>query len=583
MRWVKHVPDGPGMMPYTNKHNRPAQIFFLYSAVNDRTISASLGMPEYSYYFVCKGFADVLKALGEVRFVHDPAKEVDLLYDKALERGQNSLFFCFSPPNKMIRNLRCPTIVVFAWEFDTIPQATLGMDGSEDWAVALKEAGQAISLSSHSRDVVKKTLGESFPIAAIPVPVPISESALKRKKARQLFEVKGLVVDSSAYAMEAEKIEAMDPVTAFPMPPWDGRPIEISFSRDAEPMPSLCGFYEPEVWGAWTCLTNAWVLLPNMVCGDIVLDLNFKAYGGNIGRTITVSIGHQKQRLLVDSHINEKRLTFSIDEPSTVLTFSELDARSIPGQADPRSMAIGLVNVTLTRSSQHTCTEELLPKKPKPQQLKIDGVLYSTVLNPKCGRKNWRDMITAFCWAFRENPAASLLIKVSAQHHSEYFSELHELFARLQPFCCRIIVLHGFLSSQSYQTLVSLTDVYVNTSRAEGQCLPLMEFMAQGTPAIAPLHTSLLDYVDEEANFLVGSSEELTVWPHDAKEKYTAMRQRIDWGDLVAAYRKSYEVVTLQPERYQRMSECAKQRIAAFASRNRVFEKLKRFLKEISQ
>jgi glycosyltransferase involved in cell wall biosynthesis len=582
MIWVKPVPDGPGMMPYTNEHSEPERIFILYSAVNDRTISTSLGMPEYSYYFVCKGFADVLKDLGEVRICHDPSNEVDNLYDEALTRGQTCLFFCFSPPNKMIRNLRCPTIVVFAWEFDSIPQASLGMTGSQDWAVALQETGQAISLSSHSRDVVKKTLGETFPISAIPVPVPISEETLKKEKARKPFEVKGIVIDSSRYVMGAENIEAMNPAQAFPMAPWDGNPIAVSFRRDANIMPSLCGFYEPEVWGAWSCLSNAWVLLPNMVSGEITLDLTFKAYGANIGRTITVSIGHQKQRLFVDSHFNVKRLYFTISERSNVLMFSDLDARSIPGQPDPRSMAIGLIDAMLTRTNQIRSDEEITSKEAKPQTLKIDGVLYSSVLNPKCGRKNWRDMITAFCWAFRENPDATLLIKVSSQHHSEYFSELHELFAQLQPFRCRILVVHGFLSSNAYQALVSSTDFYVNTSRAEGQCLPLMEFMAQGKPAIAPCHTSLLDYVNDDANFLVGSSEELTVWPHDPKEKYTATRQRIDWSSLVAAYKESYEVVRSHPERYKKMSGCAKHRIAGFASRDQVRQKLNLFIKELS-
>ena len=216
------------MTRYTSKDNQPEQVFLLYSAVNDRTISTSLGLPEYSYYFVCKGFAEVLKELGEVRFVHDPSIEVDILYDEALSRGRKCLFFCFSPPNKMIRHLRCPTIVVFAWEFDTIPQASLGMTGSEDWAAALQEAGQAIALSSHSRDVVKKTLGDAFAISAIPVPIPISDDAPVKEKIRTPLEVTGMVIDSAAYTMEAEDIEAMNPVQAFPMPPWDGSPMAIS-------------------------------------------------------------------------------------------------------------------------------------------------------------------------------------------------------------------------------------------------------------------------------------------------------------------------------------------------------------------
>jgi glycosyltransferase involved in cell wall biosynthesis len=565
------------------ENNAPKRIFILFSAVNDQTISTSLGTPEYSYYFVCKGFADVLRDLGEVRVVDDPANEVDPIYDEAQARGLTGLFFCFTPPNKMIRNLRCPTIVVFAWEFDTLPQASLGMKDKEDWVLALQEAGQAISLSSFSRDVVKRTLGDAFNISSIPVPIPVLEQTPPKNEKGRCIEMEGLVIDTANYVIGADGIEALSPVHAFPVPPWDGEPIELSFSRNADQPASLCGFYEPEVWGAWSCLPKAWILLPKMVSGDIVLDLKFMAYGGNIGKTIVVSLGKHRKQLKIDPDINIKRMCFSLSEPTNVLDFSDLDARAYTDRPDPRSMAIGLMSASLTRSDQKISDREVAPREPQRPSLSIDGILYSSVLTPKCGRKNWRDMITAFCWAFRETPDATLLIKVSAQHHSEYFSELHELFAQLQPFCCRMIFIHGFLSSADYQTLVSQTDFYVNTSRAEGQCLPLMEFMARGKPAIAPRHTSLLDYVNEDANFLVGSSEELTIWPHDPKEKYMAMRHRIDWSDLVSAFRDSYDVVTMQPERYKKMSDCAKKRIAAFASRDRVVDKLNSFIMQITR
>src|SRR5262249_34843234 len=37
----------------------------------------------------------------------------------------------------------------------------------------------------------------------------------------------------------------------------------------------------------------------------------------------------------------------------------------------------------------------------KPQTLRLEGVVYTSVLAPTDGRKNWRDMVTAFVWAFR--------------------------------------------------------------------------------------------------------------------------------------------------------------------------------------
>jgi glycosyltransferase involved in cell wall biosynthesis len=63
---------------------------------------------------------------------------------------------------------------------------------------------------------------------------------------------------------------------------------------------------------------------------------------------------------------------------------------------------------------------------------------------------------------------------------------------KLAPFHCRVVVIHGFLEDAIYDELILATTYAVNSSRGEGQCLPLMEFMAAGRPAVAPTHTALL-------------------------------------------------------------------------------------------
>ena len=40
----------------------------------------------------------------------------------------------------------------------------------------------------------------------------------------------------------------------------------------------------------------------------------------------------------------------------------------------------------------------------KQVELSLDGVIYTSVFNPYDGRKNWRDMIGAFCATFRDSP-----------------------------------------------------------------------------------------------------------------------------------------------------------------------------------
>lgn len=63
-------------------------VFIVYSEVSEKKLSGSLGMPEYSYYFVLRGFVPVLRELGRVIPVQYPEKEVDAIYDDCLLQGE---------------------------------------------------------------------------------------------------------------------------------------------------------------------------------------------------------------------------------------------------------------------------------------------------------------------------------------------------------------------------------------------------------------------------------------------------------------------------------------------------------------
>lgn len=66
--------------------------FILYSDVNERSISQSLGRPEYSYYFVLKAYRPVLESLGRVHMV-DAISEVDPLFDASPPRVKKACSF----------------------------------------------------------------------------------------------------------------------------------------------------------------------------------------------------------------------------------------------------------------------------------------------------------------------------------------------------------------------------------------------------------------------------------------------------------------------------------------------------------
>jgi len=213
----------------------------------------------------------------------------------------------------------------------------------------------------------------------------------------------------------------------------------------------------------------------------------------------------------------------------------------------------------------------------EPVKVHIDGVVYTSVFNPYDGRKNWYDMISAFCWAFRDVEDATLVLKLTHHDVRIGIDNLLENVYKLTPFKCRILLIHGYLSDADYESLVSATTYVLNTSHGEGQCLPLMEFMSCGKPAIAPRNTAMADYIDNDNAFVLDSNTEPSHWPHDPRQAYRTLRYRIDWGTLLAAYKDSYRVAKQEPDKYWQMAEHAVRRLQLHCSRAVIKKRLLAF------
>ncbi|MEM1182728.1 MAG: sulfotransferase, partial [Acidobacteriota bacterium] len=142
---------------------------------------------------------------------------------------------------------------------------------------------------------------------------------------------------------------------------------------------------------------------------------------------------------------------------------------------------------------------------------------------------------------------------------------------------CRIILLDGFLDDATYRRLLRGATYGVNASRGEGQCLPLMESMAAGRPAVAPPHTGMADYLDPSNAFCVDSSLEPASFPHDPTAELKTWRHRIDARGLFEAFRESYRVATEDPPRYRSISEEARASLERQTSRDACEHSLRDF------
>ena len=200
------------------------------------------------------------------------------------------------------------------------------------------------------------------------------------------------------------------------------------------------------------------------------------------------------------------------------------------------------------------------------RQLQLSGVVFTSLFNPLDGRKNWADMINAFCTTFHNEPDATLVLKLGHRDHQRALQLIIKELPRLGAFRCRVVIMHGLLDDNGYRQLLHSSHFAVNTSHGEGQCLPLMEYLASGKPAIAPRHSALADYIDEDLAFVINSWAEVTYWPHDPRLAYRTLRQQIDWASLCTAYRQAFECYRQHPQRYQQMSHTAVERLRGHCS-----------------
>ncbi len=419
-------------------------IFLVHSETASGNIIRNLGAAEYSYYFVLKAYRPLLEEIGLVVAISDPEQEADRIWDNARRHGEDCVFLTFSPPHRSFIPKHCPSIPIFAWEFDTLPTEVWGDDPRNDWRTVLREAGRAITHSQFAVHTTKAAMGRDFPVVCLPAPV------------------------------------------------WDG----------------YAGLYDP---AAPAVKPAARVTVRGRVFDTRTLDL---APHGAVGRQLT-------------------------------------GVPVLPPEAG-------------TRESLH--------------ELELAGVTYSSVFCPLDGRKNWFDMVCAFCLALRDAPDATLVLKLTHHDCGHLILAMLENLAKLQPFMCRVVIIDGYLPDASYMRLAALSSYTVNSSHGEGQCLPLMEYMSAGKPAIAPPHTAMADYITAENAFIVGSQLEPTIWPHDPRQAMRTRRHRIDFETLLAAYTESYAVAKHDPARYARMAAAAHHDLRAHCSRDKIRAGLQAFL-----
>jgi hypothetical protein len=145
-------------------------IIIVSSKIGRDSINASLGKPEYSYYFLLKEFLPALKQIGTLVEAATP-EDVDTLYDHHRSRGESVIFLSFSPPSTDACRPTLPHRSCFRLEFNNTPNQAWDGDLRNDWRYVFDRVAGAIANSTEAAEAVQRLMGPSFKVAAVPAPV----------------------------------------------------------------------------------------------------------------------------------------------------------------------------------------------------------------------------------------------------------------------------------------------------------------------------------------------------------------------------------------------------------------------------
>src|SRR5690554_4633707 len=413
----------------------------VYSQVTAGHIQTSLGQPEYSYYFVLKTFLPVLQRLGDVQIIENPLGQVDAIYAACQARGEPCVFLSFTPPHKVFEPLHCPVVPVFAWEYSSLPNETWDDGLFNDWVTILSRCAGALTHSSYTLRSITTALEETFPATWAPSPVwdqfaDAREKILQRDvgSLQTQLVVDGLVLDSNVESLEMppppqlhssleEQLRAAAATLAAErrsseqenreVPPGEGSLLTANSARPSSRQHRRLG----------NTLLSGSRRFVDWFRNTLATASTEKAEVGSEGSGKVSTLRHlvqQKNQELNDKQQEIYTLSDLVRQKENELTEKQTEIYALGDvirekEAELFAKQNEILRVGRELGATPDALELPVARKPDRHTLELTGVVYTTVFNPADGRKNWRDMLSAFCFALGEHEDATLILKIT--HH----------------------------------------------------------------------------------------------------------------------------------------------------------------------
>jgi hypothetical protein len=287
------------------------------------------------------------------------------------------------------------------------------------------------------------------------------------------------VDDPRTMAIGVSKISVAAPGLSNPV--WDGTPTFIDLANQTHDQLDFVGFHSRESWGIWSETDPCHVILPFSVYGDCEIQFFAQGFGENIGTPLTVSLGQSSAQFVLEQEPKQFIFRFKTEEPTHLLRISGFTSNSTRSRPGTRSMGIGIHRLQVTlppdgalvaaRIKKRQAIISVLaprqrtqntPRVVKTPSIETTGFTTVAVFNETSNSNQWRDVVSAFLWTFRENPEATLVIQNSNVSGASFFSELMFLFFRVGEIKCRVIAVHTHDTYRDAPSLLAAADLYVH-------------------------------------------------------------------------------------------------------------------------
>ena len=527
-----------------------------------RGIKGSLGSAAYSYFFVLEALAPVLERLGTWRLLDRPESSLPFAAAQAEAEGYRPVHLALHPPQDVYLTPAVPNIIFPFWEFPDIPDRDFGHDTRQNWARVCRRADLILTACHFTADAFRRG-GVDVPIGVVPVPLKPAHFAVPDW------------TPTGSWTLTCRHVA------------WGGAEpvaLKLGVAADADFVPAA-GDAD----------------LPEPVIAAVRIGLKRRAYLGarQVFRTVYPWLGTKTlERVAKTRHYvldaagrdprtlqplpgpkpGLARLTYAIARDGYRLHVK----RWLSKEALERITKVKVRSFRAIGREPILAPDPLLPSTP----LTIGGLVFGSIFNLGDKRKNHVDLLTAYLLAFKDRADATLVIKLATnptrEHHEiGLFRTMYEGLGIEHQ--CRLVVITDFLTDAQMADLMRVTTFYVNTSKAEGACLPLQQSLAGGRPSLAPDHTSMADFMDDAVGFVLGTNPEPTYWPHDPEMRIETTWNRLVWSDLRDRLLDAAALVDRDFPGYQARARAARARMAEYASRETVEVALRSALAQLPE